>query len=255
MPFRKHDDSPADGLMIYGIRPVLEALDAGREIERIFIHRGSGGPGMSELRAALKERKIVYQEVPVEKLNRFTRKNHQDVVCFISPISYQRLDHVVPAAFEAGRVPLIILLDRITDVRNFGAIARTAECAGADAVVIPMRGAAQVNADAVKTSAGALNNIAVCRVPKLETALSYLRDSGLRTVAVSEKAKRAPDDCDFSVPLALVMGSEENGISTELLAACDESVCIPMQGSTSSLNVSVACGIVLFEAVRQRRQQ
>jgi len=253
MPYRKQSPETGSDQMIYGIRPVLEALDAGREIERIFIHTGAGSPLMEELKTALRERRIRYQDVPLDKLNSLTRKNHQDVVCFISPISYQRLHQVIPAAYEQGRIPLVVLLDRITDVRNFGAIARTAECAGADALVIPFRGAAQINADALKTSAGALHNIAVCREQSLEEAVGFLKDSGLRAVAVSEKGKKFPDECDLQSPLALVMGSEENGIGAGLLKLCDESVRIPMLGKTSSLNVSVACGIVLFEAGRQRR--
>lgn len=253
MHFKKNNyrDSP-DEQMIYGIRPVLEAIDAGKEIERIFIHRGVNSPLMHELKQVLHERKIYYQEVPVEKLNRLTRKNHQDVICFVSPITYQKLSDIIPAVFETGQTPLILLLDRITDVRNFGAIARTAECAGVHAIVIPAKGAAQINGDAVKTSAGALNNIPVCREKRLEDTIHYLKESGLRIVGITEKAKGYPYQCNFDTPVALIMGSEEDGISTSLLALCDEQVRIPMAGKTLSLNVSVASGIVLFEAIRQR---
>jgi len=238
--------------MIYGIRPVLEAIEAGKEIERIFIHRGVNSALMMELKNVLKEKKILYQDVPVEKLNRLTRKNHQDVICFISPITYQHLHDIVPSVYERGLTPLILLLDRVTDVRNFGAIARTAECAGVHALVIPAKGAAQINSDAIKTSAGALNNIPVCREKSLEESLEYLRESGLQIVAVTEKGNQYPHQCDLKAPTALVMGSEESGISSTLLECCDAMVRIPMFGKTLSLNVSVASGIVLFEAVRQR---
>lgn len=238
--------------MIYGIRPVLEAIAAGKEIERIFIHRGVNSSLMLELKNVLKEKQIFYQDVPVEKLNRLTRKNHQDVICFISPIIYQQLAEVIPSVYERGLAPLVLVLDRITDVRNFGAIARTAECAGVHALIIPAKGGAQINSDALKTSAGALNNIPVCRERKLEDTLHYLRECGLQLVAVTEKGNQYPHECDLKTPTALIMGSEESGISSTLLDASDAKLRIPMFGKTHSLNVSVACGIVLFEAVRQR---
>ena len=244
--------APSDEQMIYGIRPVMEALEAGKEIERIFIHRGANSTLMTELKNMLKEKNIQYQDVPVEKLNRLTRKNHQDVICFVSPITYQRLHDIIPSVYESGQTPLILVLDRITDVRNFGAIARTAECAGVHALVIPARGAAQINSDAIKTSAGALNNIAVCREKSLEESLEFLQESGLQLVAVSEKGNRYPHQVDLKVPTVLIMGSEETGIAGNLVESCDEKLRIPMFGKTLSLNVSVACGVVLFEAVRQR---
>jgi 23S rRNA (guanosine2251-2'-O)-methyltransferase len=246
---------PADeGQMVYGIRPVLEALEAGREIERIYIHRGAGSPLMAELKKALKERDIVYQEVPVEKLNRLTRKNHQDVICFISPIIYQKLQDVLPGIYESGQTPFLLLLDRITDVRNFGAIARTAECAGVHALVIPSFGSARISADALKTSAGALNNIPVCRERSLADTVDYLHDAGLQVVAVTEKGAVYPQQHDLTGPTAFIMGSEEDGISSTLLERCDHRLRIPLFGKTGSLNVSVACGIVLYEVVRQRMQ-
>jgi 23S rRNA (guanosine2251-2'-O)-methyltransferase len=253
MAFQKYPPkAPSDEQMIYGIRPVMEALEAGKEIERIFIHRGANSTLMTELKNKLKEKNIQYQDVPVEKLNRLTRKNHQDVICFVSPITYQRLHDIIPSVYERGQTPLILLLDRITDVRNFGAIARTAECAGVHALVIPARGAAQINSDAIRTSAGALNNLVVCREKSLEESLEFLHESGLQLVAVSEKGNRYPHQADLKTPTALVMGSEENGIAGNILDLCDEKVRIPMFGKTLSLNVSVACGIILFEAVRQR---
>jgi 23S rRNA (guanosine2251-2'-O)-methyltransferase len=252
MQFRKQPAPVNDEQMIYGIRPVIEAIEAGKEIERIFIQRTNQSALMVELKNLLREKNIAYQDVPVEKLNRLTRKNHQDVICFISPIVYQRLADIVPAVYERGETPLILMLDRITDVRNFGAIARTAECAGAHAIVIPSKGAAQINSDAIKTSAGALHTLPVCRETRLEDAIHFLRESGLQIVAVTEKGDKFPQQIDLKGPAALIMGSEENGIAHSLFNASDAKIKIPMMGNTSSLNVSVACGIVLFEAVRQR---
>ena len=241
--------------MIYGIHPVMEAVKAGKEMDRIFIHRGARGDGLVQLKNLLKESGILWQEVPIEKLNRFTRKNHQDVVAFISPVDYQPLEQVVPTLFEQGKAPLILLLDRITDVRNFGAIARSAECAGVHAIVIPHRGAATVTADAIRTSAGALNRIPVCRVSDLRKAAMFLQESGLLVAAATEKGKEDYFAADFSGPLAIVMGSEEDGISPEMIKTADKLLRIPMLGNVGSLNVTVAAGIVLFETVRQRLGQ
>lgn len=242
----------SDDQMIYGIHPVMEALRAGKEFDRVFIHRGAKGEGMLQLKKSLKEHGILWQEVPVEKLDRLTRKNHQDIVAFISPIAYQPLEEVVPALFEQGLTPLLLVLDRITDVRNFGAIARTAECAGVHAIVIPQRGAASVTADAIRASAGALNRIPVCRVSDLRSAALFLRDSGIVLAAGTEKASDLYFETDLSMPLAVVMGSEEDGISTDMMRTCDRLLRIPMLGNVGSLNVSVAAGILLFESVRQR---
>lgn len=249
---RRHHGDREEEQMIYGLRPVLEAVDAGKELDRVFIGRGAKGELMTELKNKLHERQIPWTEVPVEKLNRFTRKNHQEVVCFISAISYFSLSQVVPSLFEQGVTPLILILDRITDVRNFGAIARTAECAGVHAIVIPSKGAAQVSADAIRTSAGALNRIPVCRENNLKSVVTYLQESGYKVVAATEKGKEYHFQSDFSGPLAIVMGSEEDGVSPELIRSCDHLLRIPMIGAISSLNVSVACGIMLYEAIRQR---
>lgn len=239
---------------IYGIRPVMEAILAGKEIEKIYITRGSRGDLMQELKQLMRDRKILYTEVPVEKLNRFTRKNHQDVVCFLSSVFYQSIEDIVPSVFEKGQSPLILILDRITDVRNFGAIARTAECAGVHAIVIPYKGAAQVNADAVKTSAGALNTIPVCREKNLNHTIAFLKESGLQVIAATEKTSELLYNADFSTPCAIIMGSEEDGISTDLLKLADKKIKIPLFGTIKSLNVSVACGVVLYEALRQREK-
>ncbi|MFM7218307.1 MAG: 23S rRNA (guanosine(2251)-2'-O)-methyltransferase RlmB [Bacteroidota bacterium] len=249
---RSHSD---DDQMVYGIHPVLEAIRAGKEIDRVFIHRGARGEGILQVKQLLRDNGIAWQEVPIERLERFTRKNHQDVVAFTSPVTYQPLEEIIPSLFERGVTPLILLLDRITDVRNFGAIARSAECAGVHAIILPQKGSVTVTSDAIRTSAGALNRIPVCRVRDLRQAAFYLRDSGIRIVAATEKAKDHHFEADLAGPLCIVMGSEEDGISNEMLRVCDQLLRIPMHGSVGSLNVSVAAGILLFEAVRQRMKE
>jgi len=246
-----HNDQ---GQMVYGIRPVMEAIEAGKEVEKIYIGRTAKGELMQELKKLLQDRSIVWQEVPREKLDRISRSNHQDVICFISPVHYYSLSQIIPSIFEKGETPLVLILDRITDVRNFGAIARTAECAGVHAMVIPAKGSAQVSADAIRTSAGALSRIPVCREPGLKNIIRFLQESGLKVVAASEKGKDLVYRSDLSGPLAIVMGSEEDGVSDDIIRTCDELLRIPLQGSVSSLNVSVACGVITFEAIRQRMQ-
>lgn len=247
-------ESREEGQMIYGLRPVMEALEAGKEIEKIYLGRTARGELMQELKTMLKEREIVWQEVPNERLDKFTRNNHQEVVCFISPVHYFSLSQLVPSIFEKGETPLLLILDRVTDVRNFGAIARTAECAGIHAIVIPNKGAAQVTADAIRTSAGALSRIPVCREVALRNTIKYLQESGIKVVAATEKGRDYHFQADFTGPLAIVMGSEEDGVSDDIIRTCDEILRIPLLGSVSSLNVSVACGVMIYEAVRQRMQ-
>ena len=249
-PERRQEDNDQ---MIYGIRPVIEAINAGKELDRLFIGRGAKGELMAELKDLLKTRMIPWTDVPVEKLNRLTRNNHQDVVGFISTISYAKLEDVVPGIFERGETPFIIMLDRVTDVRNFGAIARTAECAGVHAIVIPAKGAAQVSADAIKTSAGALNRITVCRENNLRSAIEFLHQSGVRVAAATEKGKTDYFDNDLTGPIAIVMGSEEDGVSNDIIRLADELCRIPLMGKISSLNVSVAAGVLMYEVVRLRR--
>lgn len=248
-------ESKEEGQMIYGLRPVMEALEAGKEIEKIYLGRAARGELMQDLKKMLKEREIVWQEVPNERLDKFTRNNHQEVVCFISPVHYFSLSQLVPSIFEKGQTPLLLILDRVTDVRNFGAIARTAECAGIHAIVIPSKGAAQVSADAIRTSAGALSRIPVCRELSLRNTIKYLQESGIKVVAATEKGSDFYSLADMSGPLAIVMGSEEDGVSDDIIRTCDEILRIPILGSVSSLNVSVACGVMIYEAVRQRMKQ
>lgn len=237
---------------IYGRRAVIEAIDAGRDIDRILIAKDLQGDLAHELLDLIRKHRLVCRRVPVEKINSITRKNHQGVVAILSPVSYYRLGEIVPNLYEEGVLPLMMLLDGITDVRNFGAIARTCECAGANAVVIPERGSVSVGGDAVKTSAGALLRLPVCRERNMAGAARFLRENGYKIVAVSEKADINYTQVDYTGPVALVMGAEDVGISSEVLKECDTFVSIPMFGDIESLNVSVAAGVMLYEVVRQR---
>ncbi|MDE7411246.1 MAG: 23S rRNA (guanosine(2251)-2'-O)-methyltransferase RlmB [Paramuribaculum sp.] len=237
---------------IFGIRAVMEAIDAGKEIDKVFIKKDLSGPLATELFDMLRKTSTVVQRVPIEKLNKITRKNHQGVIAMLSAVTYHSLSNLVPQLYEGGVLPFIVVLDGITDVRNFGAIARTCECAGADAIVIPSRGSVSVGADAVKTSAGALLHLPVCREASTVGAINYLKASGYKVVAVSEKADINYTTADYTCPTALVLGAEDTGISPEVLRRCDTFVSIPMFGNISSLNVSVAAGVMIYEVVRQR---
>lgn len=238
--------------MVFGIRAVVEAIRAGKEIESLFLQRGLGGGLLNELKELMIEYQLTAQQVPVEKLNRLTPKNHQGVVAFISPIVYQKIENIIPQLFEEGKVPLILVLDSITDVRNMGAIARTAECAAVNAIVIPAKGSAQINPDAIKTSAGALYKIPVCRHDNFMQTVKFLQESGLQLVCCTEKTKEDIYTPDYTAPTAIVMGSEEDGVRNEIIRLSDHLARIPMYGEIESLNVSVATGIILYEALRQR---
>ncbi|MDR1879642.1 MAG: 23S rRNA (guanosine(2251)-2'-O)-methyltransferase RlmB [Tannerellaceae bacterium] len=238
--------------MIFGLRAVIEAIQAGKEIDKVLVKRDLQGDLSKELFDALKERDIPIQRVPVERLNRVTRKNHQGVVAFIPAVTYQRLEDIIPFLYEQGKSPFVVLLDGITDVRNFGAIARTCECAGVDAIVIPEKGSVTVNADAVKTSAGALHVLPVCRERSINEAIRFLKDSGVKVIAATEKAADDYTAVSYDGPVAIVMGAEDTGISTPNLLICDHLVKIPILGTIGSLNVSVASSIMIYEAVRQQ---
>lgn len=240
---------------IFGIRPLMEALGKGERPEKVLIQQGLSGENYQQLFQVIRQEKIPFQMVPVEKLNRVTRKNHQGVIAFISLITYQPLHQLLPMIYDRGEFPLLVLLDRVTDIRNLGAIARSAECFGAHALVIPDKGSAPVNADAIKTSAGALSRIPVCREGNTLETLAFLKESGIRVVAASEKSREMAFRADLKGPLAILMGSEDKGISTTLLKMADRVLSIPMAGKTASLNVSVAAGILLYEAYRQRLDQ
>ena len=238
--------------MIFGVHPVSELIRSQKEIEKVFIQAGTRSPEISEIANYCRANEIPVQYVPMEKMNRLTRKNHQGVIAFICPIEYQPLEKVVQMVFEEGRDPLFLMLDRVTDVRNFGAIARTAYAAGVDAIVIPSRGSALINGDAMKTSAGALSLINVCRVENMKDAMDFLKASGLRVVGFTEKATESLWKADLTGPLCIMMGSEEDGISPAYMKRLDQHLMIPMPGDIDSLNVSVATGIVCFEVVRQK---
>jgi 23S rRNA (guanosine2251-2'-O)-methyltransferase len=238
--------------MIFGTRAVMEAIRSGREIEKVFIQSGLSNDLVKELIHTAKEFQTPYTFIPQEKLNRLSSKNHQGVICVLSSIQYASLDNLIARAYEEGREPFLLILDRITDVRNFGAIARTVECAGLDGIVIAEKGNAPITADAVKTSAGALSHLPVSRSGDLRKTIQHLRDHGIRVIACTEKASKLIYEVDLNSPLALVMGSEEDGISTEILRHADELVKIPMKGKVGSLNVSVAAGVAIYEAIRQK---
>jgi 23S rRNA (guanosine2251-2'-O)-methyltransferase len=238
--------------VVFGIRAVIEAIKSGKEIESLYIQRGIGGGLMAELKQLLGEHQIVAQQVPVEKLNRITQKNHQGVIAFISPITYQKIEDIIPQIFEKGETPLILILDSITDVRNMGAIARTAECSGVHAIVVPAKGSAQINPDAIKTSAGALYKIPVCRHDNFVQTVRFIQESGLQLVCCTEKTQDYIYKPDYTMPTAIVMGSEEDGVRNDIIRIADHLAKIPMYGEIESLNVSVATGIILYEAIRQR---
>ncbi len=241
--------------IIYGYQPVLEAIKSGREIEKLLLMKTLHPSKVQELKKEATAHGLTFQFVPREKLNKFTRQNHQGIVALISPIAYVDLSQLLPMLFESGKSPFLLLLDKITDVRNMGSIARSAECAGVDALILPAKGSALITSDAIKTSAGALTRLPVCRVSSLKWAVDYIKNSGINVVGTKENAKLVYHQADFTIPVAIVMGSEEKGVSADVLDLCDHTIGIPIMGEIESLNVSVATGIVLYEAVKQRQQQ
>lgn len=239
--------------IIYGIHPVQEAARSGKQIDKVLLKQGFRNDTIPGLFPFLREHNIPFQYVPIEKLNRLTSKNHQGIIAFVSQLEYTDLDKLVPVLFEQGKTPALVILDGITDVRNMGAIARSAECAGIDAIIIPAKGSAQINSEAIRTSAGALSTLPVCRVNQLHTAVQYLRDCGISIIAASEKAGTDLYDADFRNPAAVIMGAEDTGVDPKLLKVADQLVKIPMLGKIQSLNVSAAAAVLFFEIVRQRR--
>ena len=240
-----------DNNLIFGIRPVVEAIEAGREIEKLYIRKGAEGQLMTELRDLCLRHRVRVQEVPVEKLNRLVRGNHQGVVAQIAAIAYVQLDDILERVPD-DETPLVVVFDGVTDVRNFGAIARSAECAGAHGLIAPLKNSAPVNAEAIRASAGALTTIPVCRVGSIRNKLKTLQAEGFQVVAATETSRKLLYDADLRRPTALVMGAEETGISKEVLKLCDERLAIPLIGRIESLNVSAAAAVMLFEVVRQR---
>lgn len=238
--------------LVFGIRAVSEAIAAGKEIEKVFVKKGLQGELFQEFIEEVKNHKVPFQFVPIEKLNRISRKNHQGVIAIVSPVVYQDAEQLIQMLYDEGKEPFVLVLDELTDVRNFGAIARTAECVGVDAIIIPDRGSAPINADAIKTSAGALHTIPVCRTSSLFKTVEYLKNCGLKLVAATEKGAEAYDKIDYSGPVALIMGSEDTGISSQLLKIADVKSKIPIRGEIQSLNVSVAAGVLMYEILKCR---
>lgn len=238
--------------IIFGTRAIIEAINAGKEIDKLLIQKGLSNELNLELLSLASAHKIPYSTVPLEKLNSITRKNHQGAICYLSAVSYASLDNIINECFQKGKSPYLLILDRVTDVRNFGAVARSAECAGMDAIIIPAKGSAQITSDAMKTSAGALNFIPVCREANLKTTITYLKESGIQVIACTEKSEKQIYEIDFKPPTAIILGSEEDGISPEYLRLASDKATIPTVGNIGSLNVSVAAAIVIFEGLRQK---
>lgn len=240
---------------IFGIRAIIEAIKAEKDIDKLLIQLDLGKSDlMGELLKIAKERRILIQRVPIYKLNKITQKNHQGAIAYLAAVNYVSFEDILQGVFEQGKTPLFLLLDSITDVRNLGAIARTAECVGVNCLIIPEKNSAQINSDAIKTSAGALHYLAVSRVKSLLQAVKYLQNAGLQVVACTEKTNKLLYSCDLSLPTAIVMGAEDTGISNEIIRQADVLAKIPMFGEIGSLNVSVSAGVVLYEAVRQREK-
>lgn len=238
--------------LIFGIRAIIEAIQSGKEVDKVFIQKEASGELMKDLMKVLKRGNINFSYVPVEKLNRLTPNNHQGAVASISPIGFMDLEQMVEAAKNASQTPLLLILDQISDARNFGAIIRTAECTGISGIIVQKAGSAPVNGDTVKTSAGAVFNVPICKVEHIKDAIFYLQGSGIKTVAATEKTDQNIYDISLNEPVAIIMGSEDRGINPSVLKIVDEKAKLPMFGSIGSLNVSVACGAFLYEAVRQR---
>jgi 23S rRNA (guanosine2251-2'-O)-methyltransferase len=239
---------------IFGTRAIIEAISSGRFVERVLIRKGLDNELSAELFQLIKQNDIPYQMVPVEKLNRVTRKNHQGVLALLSAVEFFDLEMILPGLYEAGKDPLLLILDQITDVRNLGAIIRSAECGGVHCIVIPEKGMARIGSDAVKTSAGAIYSLPVCKVKSINSLVRYLKNSGVKIIAATEKAAKIYTEANMNCPLAIIMGAEDKGISPALLQMCDEQLKIPLYGKIQSLNVSVAAGLMIYEAVRQRNQ-
>lgn len=238
---------------LLGIKAIIEAIQAGKTIDKLFIDKAAKGAAYQELLALIQEKQIPYSRVPAAKLNSLVTQKHQGVVALLAPIALSSLSHIIQASYEQGKLPLIIILDSVTDVRNLGAIVRTAVCVGASALVIPTQGSASIGGDAMKTSAGALAHLPICRVASLQATIKYLQESGLEVLACHEKATASLYTADFTVPVALLFGAEDKGIAPKLLASVNKHIFIPMLGPIASLNVSVAAAVILYESFRQRQ--
>jgi len=237
---------------IFGIRTVIEAIKSNKSVDKVFIQKGLRGELFSELDQLLRKEKINSSYVPIEKLNRLSKKNHQGVVATIAPIEFYDIEELITSTIESGKTPLFLLLDQLSDVRNFGAIIRTAECTGVSGIIIQKKGSAPINGDTIKTSAGAIFKIPICKVDHIKDAVFYMQASGIKVIAATEKTDNTIYDVSFKEPCAIVMGSEGRGINPSVIKVSDESAKLPILGEIESLNVSVACGAFLYEAVRQR---
>jgi len=246
------NDKEREKGFIYGARAVIEAMKSGKTVEKVLIKRDSEGELVKELKEMLMNQNVPIQTVPLEALNRLTRMNHQGIIAFVSPVEFCTIEELLPKLFEEGKTPFILVLDEITDVRNFGAIIRTAECCGVHAIVFPSKGSAGVSEDMVKTSAGAIFHIPMCRCANLKDAVNFIRASGVKLVASTEKATNFYTQVDYNQPIAIVLGSEERGVTPFFIKNADDSVKIPILGTIDSLNVSVAAAVMMYEVVRQR---
>lgn len=238
--------------IVFGIHPILEGLQSDKNFDKILILNTLRTDQAKEIIEIARERGISLNKVPQQKLDRVTRKNHQGIIGFIAPIEFQNIEEIIPNLFSEGKTPFLLILDRISDVRNFGAIIRTAECAGVHAIIIPKKGAAQINGETIKTSTGAIFNIPICKVPGIDSVIPFLKDSGIHLIACSEKTEINYTEVDYSIPLAIIMGSEESGIAISNITKCDSTAKLPLLGVTGNLNVSVAAGIIMYEVIRQR---
>ena len=238
--------------IVFGTRPVLEAINSGKTLEKLFIQKNLKKEILEKIKSKLSNKKINISYVPKEKLNRITKKNHQGIICYISPISYQPIEEIIQRVFEKGKDPFVIILDRITDTRNFGAISRVADASGVDAIIIPEKESAIITSDSIKTSAGAINYIPICKVKSLRNTANFLKESGLKLVSCTEKGDTKFYDEDLTSPCCIILGSEKDGISNSLMDISDERLNIPMKGNVESLNVSSSASVILFEVVRQR---
>lgn len=237
---------------IFGIRAVMEAVLSGKTIDKVFVQKGLKSPLFQELQELLLKERITISSVPIEKLNRLTKKNHQGVIASLSPVTYYNFENLVIDVIESGKTPLFLILDHLSDVRNFGAIIRSAECTGVSGIIIPNKGSVSITSDTVKTSAGAAFRVPVCKVENLRDAVYYLQGSGIKIVAATEKTDNLLYEVSMKEPLAVIMGAEDTGVSPALLKMADDRAKLPMLGEISSLNVSVACGVFLYEVLRQR---
>lgn len=238
--------------LVFGIHPILEGLESGENFDKILILNSLRTPQAKEIIATAKERGIAVNKVPQQKLDRITRKNHQGIIGFIAPIEFHQIEDILPDIFSRGKNPFLLILDRISDVRNFGAIVRTAECAGADAIIIPKKGSAQINGETIKTSTGAIFNIPICKVSGIDSIIPFLKESGIHLIACTEKAEINYTQIDYTLPIGIILGSEESGIAISNITKSDSTAKLPLIGKTKSLNVSVAAGIIMYEVIRQR---